>query len=173
MMKKKLLIMLPLCIVVVAVIIAILVFAKPSAEPKTDDEKMREMAERIEDAIMSVDDSYTKQVEVVSFPMTYSDAEGNTIVFTQCHTKYFEADPADITGLHIESIKSVVELPEKYEDCTVGDMNAAWFEKADRAFLCWTMSPEVSCVIEYSPESVAKSEIIKMAESVMPYESEK
>lgn len=172
MARKKLRIVLPLCLVAIVVMISILAFAKANAEPKTDAEKLREMADRVEDAILSVDDGYEKQVEIMTFPMTYSDAEGNTIVFTQSHTKYYEEDPTEISGLHIESIEAVVVLPENYRECTVGDMSAAWFEKDDRAFLCWTMSPEISCVIEYSPESLAEDEVFKMAESVAPYESE-
>lgn len=173
MTRKKLLVALPLCLLVVVMMISILACEKANANPKTDAEKMREMADRVEDAILSVDGGYEKQIEIMTFPMTYSDAEGNTIVFTQSHTKYYEADPTEISGLHIESIEAVVALPENYRECTVVDMSAAWFEKEDRAFLCWTMSPEVSCVIEYSPESLAEDEVFKMAESVAPYEPEK
>lgn len=169
--KKKLRIILLSCVLVVTATICIIGgIAAGAAEDKTDSEKMREMADRVESAIMSVDDSYKKQVEVVTYPLTYSDASGNTIVFTQCHTKYYEADPAEVTGLHIDSIKSVVALPDEYENCTVGEMVGAWFEKDDRAFLCWTISPEISCVIEYSPSSVTRADIFKMAESVAPLE---
>ena len=172
MSKKKLLTIL-CCVFVVAVAVTALATAKAFAEAeKTEAEKMREMADRVEDAILSVDDSYKKQVEVVTYPLTYQDANGNTIVFTQCHTKYFDANPAEVNGLHIESIESVVTMPDEYENCTVGDMVGAWFEKDDRAFLCWTISPEISCVIEYSPESVAKTDIFRMAESVAPFKAE-
>ena len=61
---------------------------------------------------------------------------------------YYDADPAEVTGLHIESIESVVTMPDEYENCTVGEMVGAWFSKDDRAFLCWTITSEVSCVIE-------------------------
>lgn len=169
--KKKLMIVLLSCVLVMTATICIIRgIAVGAAEDKTDAEKMREMADRVESVILSVDDSYKKQVEVVTYPLTYSDASGNTIVFTQCHTKYYEADPTEVTGLHIESIKSVVALPDEYENCAVGEMVGAWFEKDDRAFLCWTISPEISCVIEYSPSSVTKADIFKMAESVAPFE---
>ena len=172
MSKKKLLIIL-CCVLVVIVAITALGISKAFAdEGKTDAEKMQEMADRVEDAILSVDDSYKKQIEIVTSPLTYQDAKGNTIVFTQCHTKYYDADPAAVTGLHTEAIESVVTLPEEYENCTVGEKVGAWFKKGDRAFLCWTISAEVSCVIEFSPESVAKTDIFKMAESVAPIKAE-
>lgn len=171
MKKMKLLTVLVVCVLVVTATVCIIGGIAASADgDKTDAEKMREMADRVEDAILSVDDSYKKQVEVITYPLTYSDASGNTIIFTQCHTKYFEADPAEITGLHNESVESVVTLPNEFESCTVGDMSAVWFERDDRAFLCWTISPEVSCVIEYSPASVTRADIFKMAESVAPLE---
>ena len=169
--KIKPLTVLLVCVLVITAAICIVGGIAAGAEgDKTDAEKMREMADRVEDAILSVDDSYKKQVEVVTYPLTYSDASGNTIVFTQCHTKYYEADPAEVTGLHIDSIKSVVALPDEYENCDVGEMVGEWFEKDDRAFLCWTISPEISCVIEYSPSSVTRADIFKMAESVAPLE---
>lgn len=172
MSKKKLLTIL-CCVLVVAVVSIVFAAAKASADnDKTDAERIREMADRVEDAILSVDDSYKKQVEIITSPLIYQDAEGNTIVFTQCHTKYYNADPAKVTGLHVESIEAVVALPDEYENCTVGDMVGAWFEKGDRAFLCWTISAEVSCVIEYSPKSVTKDDIFKMAESVAPIKAE-
>ena len=162
------------CVLVITAAICIVGGIAAGAEgDKTDAEKMREMADRVEDAILSVDDNYKKQIEVVTYPLTYSDASGNTIVFTQCHTKYYDADPAEVTGLHIESIESVVTMPDEYENCTVGEMVGAWFSKGDRAFLCWTISSEVSCVIEYSPDSVARADIFKMAESIAPLETKK
>ena len=36
----------------------------------------------------------------------------------------------------------------------------------NRSYLCWTMSPEISSVIEYSPEAVSEESIFRMAESV-------
>ena len=172
MSKKKLLTIL-CCVFVVTVAVVVLATAKTfEDDEKIDAEKMREMADRVENAILSVDDSYKKQIEIVTAPLTYQDAEGNTIVFTQCHVKYFDADSAEVTGLHTEAIESVVALPEQYENCTVGEKIGAWFQIDDRAFLCWTISAEISCVIEYTPESVAKKDIFKMAESVVPNNAE-
>ena len=170
--KMKPLTVLLVCVLVITAAICIVGGIAAGAEgDKTDAEKMKEMADRVEDAILSVDDSYKKQVEIVTYPLTYSDARGNTIVFTQCHTKYYDADPAEVTGLHIESIESVVTMPDEYENCTVGEMVGAWFSKDDRAFLCWTITSEVSCVIEYSPDSVTRADIFKMAEGVAPLET--
>ena len=173
MSKKKLLTILCCALAVIVALVAFAAAKASAGNDKSDAEKMRGMADRVEYAILSVDDSYKKQVEIITSPLTYSDANGNTIIFTQCHTKYYESDSAEVTGLHIESIESVVAFPDEYENCTVGEMVGAWFEKDDRAFLCWTISPEISCVIEYSPASVTRADIFKMAESVAPFEPKK
>lgn len=128
-----------------------------------------EMIEQIDKAIQIVDDGYKKQSVTQAIPITYADAEGNKIVFYQCHTEYFEAASAEVTGLNMDAIQSVMEVPEEHRDCMVNDCSAAWFENTDRAYLCWTISPEVSCIIEYDPNVVEESDIIKMAESVEPY----
>ena len=47
----------------------------------------------------------------------------------------------------------------------IQDWDAALYKKDDVAFLCWTYSPEVSYVLEYNPNLIDDSEIIKMAES--------
>lgn len=43
-------------------------------------------------------------------------------------------------------------------------------EVADNLLACWTVDPEVSYVLEYTPSKMSDSEIIKMAESAAPME---
>lgn len=45
-------------------------------------------------------------------------------------------------------------------------MDGLWGELEDRTYLCWTISPKHSCVIEYSTGAVAEKDILRMAESV-------
>ena len=47
----------------------------------------------------------------------------------------------------------------------IQDWDAALYKKGESAYLCWTYSPEVTYVLEYNPEQLDDSEIIKMAES--------
>ena len=39
-------------------------------------------------------------------------------------------------------------------------------EIADRTHLCWTLSSEISCVIEYDADVISEENILRMAESV-------
>ena len=69
--KIKPLTVLLVCVLVITAAICIVGIAAGAEGDKTDAEKMREMADRVEDAILSVDDSYKKQIEVVTYPLTY------------------------------------------------------------------------------------------------------
>ena len=51
------------------------------------------------------------------------------------------------------------------EEMKIQDWDAALYKKGESAYLCWTYSPEVTYVLEYNPEQLDDSEIIKMAES--------
>ena len=45
-------------------------------------------------------------------------------------------------------------------------MDGLWGELGDKTYLCWTISPKYSCVIEYPTGTVVEEDIIRMAESV-------
>ena len=69
--------------------------------------------------------------------------------------------------MHKEALE-VLFRPENMDSCDVmkiQDWDAALYKKDDVAFLCWTYSPEISYVLEYNPNLIDDSEIIKMAES--------
>ena len=47
------------------------------------------------------------------------------------------------------------------------------YEFDEHSYLCWTDTPEISYVLEYSPEAVPDEEIVKMAESAETLERNK
>ena len=47
----------------------------------------------------------------------------------------------------------------------IKNWDAALYEFDEHSYLCWTDTPEISYVLEYSPEAVPDEEIVKMAES--------
>ena len=61
-----------------------------------------------------------------------------------------------------------VDGMDSCEEMTIQDWPGALYKKDDTAFLCWTYSPEVTYVLEYTPSKIDDSEIIKMAESAEP-----
>ena len=61
-----------------------------------------------------------------------------------------------------------VDSMDSCEEMMIQDWPGALYKKDDTAFLCWTYSPEVTYVLEYTPSKLDDSEIIKMAESAEP-----
>lgn len=89
-------------------------------------------------------------------------------------TTYYEADPAEVTGLNTEAIKLIVD-PDRADSCQemkIQDWDGALYETGKLSYLCWTYSPEVSYILEYNPDVIPDEEIIKMAESARSIDEE-
>lgn len=131
---------------------------------------------QVGNTLKEVDDSYVCQSVSKVTPFTYTDSEGNTIVYYCCQTAYITDQPGEHSGLNMDAIGLVVDLTqiESRRECTVNAYDAFQCEIGDRAYLCWTLSPEISCVIEYRVDFVDETDIWKMAKSVhLPANEEK
>ena len=91
----------------------------------------------------------------------------NNIYYRILKTTFYEGDPKEITGLHTEALGALfpVDSMDSCEEMMIQGWPGALYKKDDTAFLCWTYSPEVTYVLEYTPSKIDDSEIIKMAES--------
>ena len=152
---------------IIATICILLVLAGAitfAIRPTPEDEIMG-MLNRVENAL---GDEWKKQTVTKVSDLVYSDDEGNTIVYHVCTTTYYEADSAKQAGLNTDAISAVIspDEAESYRECTVSGLPAAIYQKDGRAYLCWTIIPELSCVIEYDPTDESEEDIIRMAESV-------
>ena len=109
-----------------------------------------------------------KQTVTEVYDLVYSDDEGNVIIYYVCVTTYYQTDPNDQAGLNTDTIAAIInpDEAESCRECFVSDLPAAIYEKDDRAYLCWTIIPELSCVIEYDPTIENEADIFRMAESV-------
>lgn len=146
------------CLVGVALLIARLALPK-----KSPLDTINKMTEKVEAAL---GDEWSKTQETVVKPFTYSDSEGNTIIYYVIATKYYDEVP-EITGL--DSVLNEVIDPDTAESsrpCKVCDLDAMIYEKDNRAYLCWTVSAECSLALEYSPDATSEADIFRMAESV-------
>ena len=123
---------------------------------------------KIENALKEVDEDYECRSVAKVTPFTYTDSEGNTIVYYCIQTAYLENESGDDTGLDITAISMVIdpELIGNKRECRVNKYDAFLCELGDRSYLCWTLSAELSCVIEYSAEAIIEECIFRMAESV-------
>ena len=123
---------------------------------------------KVENTLKEVDEDYECQSAAKVTPFPYTDSEGNAIVYYCIQTVYLENKSGDYTGLDINAISMVVGMTqiENKRECMVNEYDAFLCELGDRSYLCWTLSPELSCVIEYSAEVISEESIFRMAESV-------
>ena len=139
---------------------------------------------------------WEKQSSTAVASQTYRDDAGNEIIYYCCRTIYYDEQGQTTTlestdsesgqsvaresvesenGLQLnqEALQMVIDLDraEGQRECTVGDWPAILCQQDGCAYLCWTISPEYSCVIEYYAEAVAEEDIFRMAESVTQQKS--
>ena len=146
-------------------ILLILALAIAFANRSTPEDEMMDMLNRVENAL---GDEWKKQTVTKVSDLVYSDDEGNTIVYHVCTTTYYEADSAKQTGINTDAISVVIspDEAESYRECMVSGLPAAIYQRNGRAYLCWTIMPELSCVIEYNPAEESEEDMLRMAESV-------
>lgn len=123
---------------------------------------------KIENALKEVDEGYECQSVSKVTPFTYTDSEGNTIVYYCIQTAYLENESGDYTGLDMDAISLVVDLNliKNKREYNVNEHDAYLCALGDRSYLCWTLSPEISCVIEYNADAINEDDIFRMAEIV-------
>ena len=165
MKKKTWLIIAAICILLVLAV-AIIFVNRP-----TPQDEMMDILNRMENAL---GDEWEKQSVTEVSNIAYSDEEGNTNIYHICVTKYYGVDAAKQTGLNTDAISAVIspDEAESWRECTVSDLPAAIYQKDGRAYLCWTIMPEFSCVIEYDSTAESEEDMLRMAESVPANQSQ-
>ena len=153
--------------IIIAVVVVLLVPSAviASTNHPTPQDEIQDMLNRVEGALS---EEWKKQAVTEVSDLVYSNEEGNIIRYYVCVTTYYEADPDEQNGLNTDAIAAVInpDEAESCRECTVSDLPAAIYQKDGRAYLCWTIIPELSCVIEYDPAVESEADIFRMAESV-------
>ena len=162
-------------IIVLIVLIALGVFRYIEVRHRQTDPnwKLAEQIYKMENALKEVDEDYAcKSLSKVT-PFSYTDSAGNTITYYCCQTAYLADEYWENTGLNTDAIGMVIDFTQiqNRRECKVNAYDAFQCEMGERSYLCWTISPEISCVIEYSADANDETDIFRMAESVqMPIE---
>ena len=101
-------------------------------------------------------------------PYCYQNPDGDTITYYCCITTYVGDEPSEYFGLNQSALEQVVDMDalENRRDCEVNGLEAVMGELDGKTYLCWTISPTYSCVLEYTAESASEADILRMAESV-------
>ena len=167
-MKKKLLCCGGIVALIVVLLLGICRYIELQQRQTDPNWKIAEQIYNVENALKEVDDDYEcKSISKVT-PYTYADSDGNTIVYYCCQTTYVEDEYGDNTGLNTDALGMVIDFAriENRRSCKVNEHDAFLCEMGERSYLCWTISPEISCVIEYSAGVNDEANILRMAESV-------
>ena len=167
-MKKRFLLIAGICIASLILIAGIVWYRTVEKRENDPNWQIAKEIYKVENALQEVDEDYECQSVSKVTPFTYTDSEGNTIIYYCVQTAYLENESGDDAGLDMNAIRMVVnpEQMENERECKVNEYDALLCELGDRSYLCWTLSPELSCVIEYSEGSVEEASIFRMAESV-------
>lgn len=165
-MNKKKIALIILSVVIVSV--GIIVAVRIQKEKEMDFGEFSERFEQAAEEVLGEDVKKISKTELAA-TLTYGDKtdEDNNIYYHILKTTFYEGDPAEITGLHTEALGVLfpVDSMDSCEEMMIQDWYGALYKKDDTAYLCWTYSPEVTYVLEYTPSKIDGSEIIKMAES--------
>ena len=165
-MNKKKIALIILSVVIVSV--GIIVAVRIQKEKEMDFGEFSERFEQAAEEVLGEDVKKISKTELAA-TLTYGDKtdEDNNIYYHILKTTFYEGDPAEITGLHTEALGVLfpVDSMDRCEEMMIQDWYGALYKKDDTAYLCWTYSPEVTYVLEYTPSKIDDSEIIKMAES--------
>ena len=81
---------------------------------------------KVENALKDVDEDYVCQSVSKVTPFTYTDSEGNTIMYYCCQTAYLSNGSGEHTGLDMDAIGMVIdpELIENKQECKVNEYDA-------------------------------------------------
>lgn len=123
---------------------------------------------RVEKALQQVDQDYKLESLSEVYPYEIKRPDGPSIYYYCCITGYLTEEPGELNGLNKAAISLVVDVDslENCRDYEVGGQDAVMGELDGQTYLCWTISPKYSCVISYTPGTVAEESIFRMAESV-------
>lgn len=167
-MKKKLLWCAGIIVLIAVIILGVWRYIEVRYRQTDPNRKLAEHIFSIENALKEVDEDYEcKSISKVT-PYTYADPDGNTIVYYCCQTTYIEDEYGNNTELNAEALGMVIDFAkiENKRSCKVNEYDAFQCEMGERSYLCWTISPEVSCVIEYSADVTDEADIFRMATCV-------
>ena len=167
-MKKKLLWCAGIIVLIAVIILGVWRYIEMRHLQTDSNWKLVQQIYNMEKALKEVDEDYEYKSLSKVTPFSYTDSEGNIITYYCCQTTYLADEYGENTGLNTDAIGMVIDFTQiqNRRDCKVNEYDAFRCEIGEHSYLCWTISPEISCVIEYSADVIGEVDIFRMAESV-------
>jgi len=168
-MKKKLLWCAGIILLITLTVLGVLRHFEVRNRQTDPNWKLAEQIYNMENALKEMDEDYACKSLTKITPFSYTDSEGNIITYYCCQTSYLSDESGEYTGLNTNAIGMVIDFAQikNRRECKVNEYDAFQCEMGERSYLCWTISPEISCVIEYSAEVNNEADIFQMAKSVL------
>lgn len=166
--KKKILLVTIICISAIAITAGIVWGFRIYQREKDPYWQAAKEIYNVQTALQAVDEDWKLESLSKVDPFTYQSSDGTTIRYYCCTTTYLNEEPTQLTGFNKTALDQVVDIDvlENRRDCDVNGQPAVMGELDGLTYLCWTVSPQHSCVLEYTAGTVAEEDIFRMAESV-------
>ena len=167
-MSKKVMGRILICILLIAVLASLVWGIKFYVREQDSRWHMAKDIYRVHNALQRVDENTKlKSISEVR-PFVITGPNGVAINYHCCITSYLDEVPTEINGLNKTVLDLVIDVDalENCRDCKVGSWDGVKGELGDLTYLCWTVSPTYSCVMEYTARTVTEEDIFHMAKSV-------
>ena len=123
---------------------------------------------KVQAALQEVDKDWNLESLSEVRPFVIKGPNNASINYYCCITSYLNEEPSELEGLNKAALDMVVDIDnlENRSDCKVGSWDGVQGELEGLTYLCWTVSPKYSCVMEYTAGTVTEEDVFRMAESV-------
>ncbi len=167
-MKNKIIVGITVCVALIIVITGAVYGVKIYQREQDPNWQIAKKLYNVESALQEIDESWELQSLTQVTPYCYQNPDGDTITYYCCVTTYVEDAPAILFGLNQSALEQVVDIDalDNCRDCEVNGLEAVVGELDGKTYLCWTISPTYSCVLEHTAGSISEADIFRMAESV-------
>lgn len=119
----------------------------------------------VQTTLQKVDENWKLESLSEVRPYEIKQVDGPSIYYYCCITEYLTEE---LNGPNKTAISMVVDVDslENRQNCKVGNLDAIMGELDGQTYLCWTISPQYSCIIAYTLGAVDEEDIFYMAESI-------
>lgn len=168
MTKKKILFAIIICISMIAITVGIVWGYRIYRREQNPYWQAAKEIDKVQSALQEVDEDWKLESISEVRPFVIKGPNNVSINYYCCTTTYLNEEPSELEGLNKTALDMAVDIGtlENRSDCKVGSWCGVQGELDGLTYLCWTVSPKYSCVLEYTAGTIAEKDIFHMAESV-------
>ena len=138
----------------------------PACSKTAEADELTKVAAQVEQILPS---EAIKQYETETYHLfSAKDAGGNPFEYYLCITTYCAADPETAPKLHTDAFSAVFDLGNAVliRELDICGHAAAIYQETDQNYLCCTLSPATSVVLEYAPDTLSEDDAVHILRSI-------